>query len=42
MQPEMESPAGRAKPSKQISVKNRRMNPPRSALSNRGTVAQNT
>jgi hypothetical protein len=28
----METPAGKAKPSKQTSVKNRRMNPPRPAL----------
>ena len=38
MQPEIVNPAGMATPNKQISVKNRRMNPPRPARSNRGTV----
>jgi hypothetical protein len=42
VQPETDIPAGMAIPSKQISVKNRRMYPPRPALSNRGTVFPDT
>jgi hypothetical protein len=38
VQPEIEIPAGMARQNKQTSVKNRRMNPPRPALSSRGTV----
>jgi len=38
VQPEIEIPAGIARHNKQTSVKNRRMNPPRPALSNCGTV----
>jgi hypothetical protein len=38
VQPEIEIPAGMARHNKQTSVKNRRMNPPRPALSSRGTV----
>ena len=42
VQPEIEIPAGIARHNKKTSVKNRRMNPPRPALSNRGTVCPNT
>jgi hypothetical protein len=42
VQPEIEIPAGIARHNKQTSVKNRRMNPPRPALSNRGTVPPDT
>jgi hypothetical protein len=42
VQPEIEIPAGIARHNIKISVKNRRMNPPRPALSNRGTVCPNT
>jgi hypothetical protein len=38
LQPEIEIPAGMARHNKQTSVKNRRMNPPRPASSNRGTA----
>jgi hypothetical protein len=38
VQPEIEIPAGMARHNKQTSVKNRRMNPPRPALSSRRTV----
>jgi len=40
VQPEIDIPAGMATHNKQISVKNRRMNPPRPASSNRGTVSR--
>jgi hypothetical protein len=39
VQPEIEIPAGMARHNKQTSVRNRRMKPPRPALSNRGTVS---
>jgi hypothetical protein len=38
VQPEIEIPVGMARNNKQTSVKNRRMNPPRPALSNSETV----
>jgi hypothetical protein len=41
VQPEIDIPAGMARHNKQTSVKNRRMNPPRPASSNRGTVSPN-
>jgi hypothetical protein len=41
VQPDIEIPAGMARHNKQTSVKNRRMNPPRPAYSNCGTVSPN-
>jgi hypothetical protein len=40
--PEIDIPVGTARQSIKTSVKNRRMNPPRSASSNPGTVNPNT